>query len=106
MNIWLLFFLMGLGTFLSRFSFMYLTGKITVSENFSRALRFVPPTVLMGLIFPAIFDINTTSKLSLLINPKLFAAMVAGWIGYKYKNITFSILFGMLSLYLFQYLIP
>jgi branched-subunit amino acid transport protein len=84
---------------------MYLTGKITVSENFSKALRFVPPTVLMGLIFPAIFNVESNSNLAIILNPKLFAALIASLTEYKYKNISLSILIGMLSLYLFQYLI-
>ena len=50
MNMWLLFVLMAVGTYAWRLSFIYLFGKIELSERVYHALHFVPPTVMLSLI--------------------------------------------------------
>jgi len=51
---WLLFVAIGLGTFLLRFLFIYLFGKIAIPDWLRRALRFVPAAALAALVFPAL----------------------------------------------------
>ena len=53
-SIWLLFVAIGLGTFLLRFIFIYLFGKIDMPDWLGRALRFVPAAALAALVFPAL----------------------------------------------------
>ena len=54
MNIWILMLCGGLITFGIRLSFIYLFGRINISEPLHRTLRFVPPAVLSALILPGL----------------------------------------------------
>ena len=60
-SLWLLFIAIGLGTFLLRFLFIYLFGKITMPDWLGRALRFVPAAALAALVFPALTHPNGAS---------------------------------------------
>ena len=60
-SIWLLFIAIGLGTFLLRFLFIYLFGKIEMPDWLRRALRFVPAAALAALVFPALTHPGGTS---------------------------------------------
>jgi branched-subunit amino acid transport protein len=101
MNIWLLFVLMAIGTYAWRLSFIYLFGKIELSERANRALHFVPPTVMLSLIFPSILRSQGTIDLSL-DNPRFYAALVAGVVAYYTKNVLLTIAVGMGALFLIQ----
>jgi len=54
-NVWVIIALIGLITFLLRFSFIWLFGRVEVPDGLKRALRFVPAAVLSALIAPAFF---------------------------------------------------
>lgn len=101
MNLWLLFIILGIGNFLLRFSFVYLFGKVKLSQGLRRALRFVPPTVLLSLIMPAVLRHQGSLDLSL-NNPKFYAGIVAGLIAYKTRSVLLTLIVGMGLLYLLQ----
>ena len=101
MNLWLLFIILGIGNFLLRFSFVYLFGKIELSDGVRRALRFVPPTVLLSLIMPAILRHQGSLDLSL-DNPRFYAGLVAGLVAYKTRSVLLTLVVGMGLLYLMQ----
>ena len=101
MNVWLLFVIMGLGTFAFRFSFIYLLGKIQLPGSVKRALRFVPPTVLMSLILPAVSRPGGVLDFSL-ENERLYAAVLAGFVAYSSRNVFLTIGVGMGALFLLR----
>ncbi len=101
MNIWVLFLLMGLGTFLMRLSFILLFGKVGFPEGFRRGLPFVPPTVFAALILPAI--LKQGGEVVVWGNPRFFAALVAAGVAYKTKNVVLTILVGMAMLYILEW---
>ena len=104
MNIWLVMLFGGIITFLIRFSFIYLFGRLHVSEKLRKALHYVPPAVLSALIFPELFlyegQLNLTFD-----NYRLLAGLFAILVAYLTKNTLVTILAGMLALLLLQVLL-
>lgn len=53
LNLWVVIILLGIGTFLIRFSFLGAIGRRSVPPVVERLLRFTPVAVLPALIAPA-----------------------------------------------------
>ncbi|MEX9253866.1 AzlD domain-containing protein [Pseudenterobacter timonensis] len=62
-------------TFLIRFSFIGLAGRVQMSERVVKTLRFVPVTVLPAIIAIQILSVNSNMEFDLK-NPKVVAAIV------------------------------
>jgi len=92
--VWLLFIALAVGTFLLRFSFIYLFGKIEMPDWLRRALRFVPASVLAALVFPALTYPNGTLDLSL-GNIHLLAGIGGAFVAWRTKNVLWTIVAGM-----------
>lgn len=101
MNLWIAMVATGLATFLIRLSFIALLGRLKMPELATRALRFVPPAVLSAIIFPELFLYGGEWNLSH-DNIRLLAGIVAALVAYRTKNVVWTIIAGMLSLYAFQ----
>ncbi len=104
MNIWLLFFLATMVTYLTRLSFILLIGRKPVPAWLSRMLRFIPPAVLTALIFPDVF-LQDGSLFISPANPRIFAGAMAVLVIWRTRNAVLTILIGMLTLWLFQSLV-
>lgn len=98
MNLWLLFVLLGIGNFLLRYSFVYLFGKIELSARVRKALDFVPPTVLLALVLPAV--VHSGPQAGDIHNPRLLAFAAASLIAFKTRSVFLTLLTGMSVLYL------
>ena len=97
-SIWLLFIASGLGTFLLRFLFIYLFGKIEMPDWLRRALRFVPAAALAALVFPALT--HPAGYLDLSVNNfRLLAGLSGAIVAWKTRNVLLTILIGMLILW-------
>ena len=105
MNIWITFFILGLLTFLTRFSFIAIFDKVEPPRNLKRALRFVPIAVLSAIISPELFYANNQFLWSW-NNPRLIAAVLATAVAYKTRNIVFTILAGMAAFWVLRLLLP
>ena len=101
MNIWLLFIVLGVLTFLTRLSFIAIFDKVEPPRSLRKALRFVPIAVLSAIIGPEVFYANNTF-LATLYNPKLFAALIATLVAYKTKSITWTIFSGMIAFWILR----
>lgn len=102
-DIWITIILLGIGTFLMRFSFIGLIGDRELPEWLTRHLRYVPVAVLPGLIaplvvWPAATDFQTDPA-------RLTAAAVTILIGAIFRSVIGAIFGGMTTLYLVQYLL-
>jgi len=98
---WLLFVAIGLGTFLLRFLFIYLFGKIEMPDWLSRALRFVPAAALAALVFPALTHPAGQLDLSL-HNFRLLAGLGGAIVAWRTRNVLLTILVGMVLLWVFE----
>jgi branched-subunit amino acid transport protein len=101
MNIWIVLLILGILTFLIRFSFIAIFDKMEPPRSLQRALRFVPIAVLSAIISPEILFSNNQFMFTL-INPKLIAALIASLVAYKTKNITWTIFSGMVSFWILR----
>lgn len=104
MNIWLILLIGGLITFGIRFSFIYLFGKLHVSETIRRALNYVPPAVLSAIVFPELFLHEGALNLSL-ENHRLLAGLIAIVVAWFSKNTLVTIVAGMVAFFLLQFLL-
>ncbi len=101
LSLWLLFLMIGLATFLMRFSFIFLIGKISLPEWLRRALRFVPASVLAALVFPALT--HPTGVLDLTLgNFRLMAGLAGAVVAWRTRNVLLTLLSGMLVLWALQ----
>lgn len=100
--IWLLFLAIGLGTFLLRFLFIYLFGKIEMPDWLRRALRFVPAAALAALVFPALTHSAGHLDFSL-NNLRLLAGLGGAVVAWKTRNVLLTILVGMILLWILEF---
>ncbi|WP_338669239.1 AzlD domain-containing protein [Pseudodesulfovibrio methanolicus] len=97
---WLVALLLGLGTFLIRFSFILVVDRVTFPEAVVRMLRFIPASVLPAIIVPAVLLHGTDGGPVGLARP--VAALVAVLAARKTRNILVTILSGMATLWLLR----
>jgi branched-subunit amino acid transport protein len=102
MSLWVVIFLAGLATFLTRLSFIWLAGRREMPGWLRRGLRFVPPAVLTAIIFPEVFIRDGVLALSPLENVRIIAAAVAALVAWRTRNILLTLAAGMLVLWLSQ----
>ena len=78
-QIWSIIVIMGIGTYLIRFSFLGLIGNRDLPEWILRHLRYTPVAVLPGLVAPLVLATDANGQM----DPTLIAAAIAtaifGW---------------------------
>jgi branched-subunit amino acid transport protein len=104
-TLWLAMILIGLATYGTRLSFILLFGTKEVPPGVKRALRFVPASVLTAIVFPEVLAHDGHVALTL-GNARLLAAILAGLIAWRTKNVFLTILAGMAALLILQALLP
>jgi branched-subunit amino acid transport protein len=97
-TIWAIIVLLGIGTFLIRFSFLGLIGDRPLPGWLLRSLRYTPVAVMPGLVAPLILWPSATGGEPDLA--RLTAAAVTLGVGYRSRNVLWAILSGMAALYL------
>jgi len=96
-EIWTVIVLLGLGTFLIRFSFLGLVGSRPLPSLLLRLLRFTPVAVLPGLVAPLVLWPAATGGAT---DPaRLVAAGATLAIGLFARNTLYAIIGGALTLY-------
>ena len=100
-----LFFALTLGmaavTFLIRYSFIGIAGKVRMSDRVSKTLRFVPVTVLQAIITIQILSVNSSMKFDLK-NPKVIAAIVCTLASFR-LGLVWVVVSGVGTLVLLNY---
>lgn len=96
-EIWAIIGVLGLGTFLIRFSFLGLIGRRPLPAWALRYLRYTPVAVLPGLIAPAVLWPPATGGEPDLA--RLAAAAVTLGVGWITKNVILAIVSGAGTLY-------
>lgn len=101
-TLWLIIVAIGIGTFLIRFSFIWLLGRSKVHPTLQKILQFVPPAVLSALILPSfIFPQQAAFTFE---NDRMWAGLIAALIAWKSKNVLFTICAGLIALWIFSQL--
>ena len=97
-SIWAIIGLLGLGTFLIRFSFIGLIGHRKFPDWVLRHLRYTPVAVIPGLVAPLVIWPAATGGET---DPaRLLAALTALAVGYLTKNFFVAVIAGAGALYL------
>ncbi|WP_178916433.1 AzlD domain-containing protein [Natronomonas gomsonensis] len=97
-TVWLAIAVAGVGTFLIRFSFLFLFEYLSeVPDGAQRALRFVPAAVLAALVLPALVIVEGSPSVSL-GNERLLAGLVAAVVAWRTESIFATIVVGMVVL--------
>ncbi|MGJ7514386.1 AzlD domain-containing protein [Pseudomonas baetica] len=92
--LWGLFLVIGLGTFALRLSFVELYGRLRIPPLLSRALMYVPASVLAALVLPAVVYPNGHGEF-VIDNPQIPAALIAAWVAWRTRNTVLTLLAGM-----------
>lgn len=96
-QIWLVIILLGVGTFLIRFSFLGLIGDRPMPGWVLRALRYTPVAVIPGLVAPLVLWPAATNGEP---DPaRLTAAAVTIAVGVMTKNVLAAIIVGAVTLF-------
>ena len=96
-QIWTIIAILGVGTFLIRFSFLGLIGDRPMPSFVLRLLRFTPVAVLPGMVAPLVVWPPATGGA---LDPiRLCAAIVTVAVGIWTRNVLWAILAGALTLY-------
>ena len=101
--LWITLIAAGLITYAFRLSFILLLGRIQLSPLVQRALRFVPPAALTAIIFPELLIRDGELAIGP-NNPRLLAGLFAIIVAWRTKSILWTIVVGMVTLWLFQWL--
>jgi branched-subunit amino acid transport protein len=97
-GLWALFVAVGVGTFAMRLCFVELHGRWRMPELLSRALRYVPASVLAALVLPAVIYPNGQGA-PVLDNPQIPAAIAAAVVAWKFKSTVLTLAVGMAVLW-------
>jgi branched-subunit amino acid transport protein len=102
LQVWLLITATGLATFSTRLSFIALFARREMPMALHRALHHVPPAMLTALIAPALL-LGANGSLNLSPdNLRLVAAVLAGFVAFHTRSTTWTIVSGMVALWLLQ----
>jgi branched-subunit amino acid transport protein len=104
MALWITIISIGAITFALRLSFISALGQRRLPPLLARALRFVPPSVLMAIIVPELVLPGGTLDVSL-GNERLLAGVVAAAVAWFSKSVLLTVGAGMLALWLLTVLI-
>jgi branched chain amino acid efflux pump len=99
LKLWVVILAVGALNYASRLSFIAFFARRSMPPLLARALRYVPPAMLMALIVPMVVapavDFET-------MNPRIPAAMIAGVVAWRTRSSLKTMTAGMVSLWLLQ----
>jgi branched chain amino acid efflux pump len=101
-TMWIVVALAGIATFSMRFVFIALFGRFEVPATLERALKYVAPSVLAAITFPAIIAPGGTIDPWNLYLP---AAVVGGLAAWWTKSIGAAIIVGLPTLWLLTWIV-
>lgn len=100
--IWVVLITSTIGTFLLRYSFLWLNDKIQFSDTVAEWLKLIPATAIVSLIVPALMA--SPSVLEGGGGQKLCSLIVAILIMWKTRSPTLTLVIGMGTLWFIRWL--
>jgi branched-subunit amino acid transport protein len=92
LEVWAIIVLVGLGAFLSRGLFFFLTSRTDQVPEWTHVwLSMVPPAAFAALVMPALLAPKGDLRL---ISAELLAALVAGGVAWRTRSVAATILVG------------
>jgi branched chain amino acid efflux pump len=104
MTMWLSVVVIGVGTYLTRLSFIGFFGERDMPVWMELPLRYVAPAVLGAIVVPAVVQPDGVMEFLPTVNPRFLAGLVAAAVAYKWRNVSLVIAVGMGSLWLLDWL--
>jgi len=101
LKLWTVIVAVGLFNYLSRMSFIAFFARRSMPPTLARALRYVPAAMLSALIVPMIVAVPAGAGH---FNPRIVAALVAGIVAWTTRSTPRTLVAGMGSLWLLQWL--
>jgi branched-subunit amino acid transport protein len=99
LKLWVVIVAVGAINYASRLSFIAFFARRTMPPLLARALRYVPPAMLMALIVPMV--VAPTGGIEA-VNPRIPAAIVAGIVAWFTRSSLKTMVAGMAALWLLQ----
>ena len=99
LKLWVVIVAVGAINYASRLSFIAFFARRTMPPLLARALRYVPPAMLMALIVPMVVTPDGGIEA---INPRIPAAIVAGIVAWFTRSSLKTMVAGMAALWLLQ----
>lgn len=94
--------IIGIGTYLLRFSLIGFVGERAVPEWALLPLRYVPPAVFAALVAPAVLLQDGDLVLLPAANPRALATVIALAVAWRIRSVAATIVAGMGALWLLQ----
>lgn len=101
LTLWGIFLAVGFGTFVMRLSFFELYGRLRIPPLLSRALMYVPASVLASLVLPAVVYPGGQGGF-VFNNPQIPAAIIAALVAWKTRSTVLTLAVGMAVLWGFK----
>ena len=89
----------GIGTYLTRLSFIGAFGEREMPTWLERPLRYVAPAVLGAIVLPAVVMPDGVIDFAPSSNPRFLAGVIAAAVAIRFRNITVVIVVGMAALW-------
>ncbi len=100
---WVAVILIGIGTYLTRLSFIGAFGEREMPVWMEVPLRYVAPAVLGAIVLPAVVMQEGVIEFAPTINPRFLAAVIAGAVAFKSRNVSLVIGVGIASLWILDW---
>ena len=97
--------LLTLCTLIARASYHLFGHRVPLGDGVRRALRYAPAAALTAIIVPILLPWSEPDSMSLVIDQRLFAALVAIWLFRKTRNVLIMIAGGMVAFWVMRWLI-
>ena len=104
MSIWISIIIAGIINYLTRLGSVLAINPKKMSDKTKQILNYVPSAVFPAIIFPAVF-LNQENQLVQFNDPKVFAIIIAFFIGIFTKNLIITILSGLITFWTIIFLI-
>ena len=99
LKLWVVILAVGAINYASRLSFIAFFARRSMPPLLARALRYVPPAMLMALIVPMVVAPGVGIET---INPRIPAAIIAGAVAWRTRSTLKTMFAGMTSLWFLQ----
>lgn len=104
MSPWLIIVMVGLGTYLTRLSFVAIFADSGVPQWLEAPLRYVAPAVIAAIVLPRLVAPEGSVDLTL-DNLRWIAGLAAIGVAFKTRSLTLTIVIGMVALWILQALL-
>ena len=104
MSPWVIVIIVGIGTYLTRLSFIGILGTREVPTYVERPLRLVAPAVIAAIAIPELVAPEGEVFISF-DNLRLLAGLVATVVAWKTRSIGWTIGVGLVSLWILDWLL-